>query len=112
MDEAEAQAGPVLYRAGGEMTTKVRIKRGGTLRMNVAEDIETRLERISQVYGMPPSTLAALAVGQWVAQQERMLMMTESMANAVGEKMGAAVADQLREHMQAGLFEKGGGDDA
>lgn len=99
--------------SGGEMTTtKVRIKRGGTLRMNVAEDIEARLERISKVYGMPPSTLAALAVGQWVAQQERALMMTESMANAVGEQMGAAVADEMRRHMQSGLFEKDGGSDA
>lgn len=72
--------------------------------MKVAEDIEDRLQRISQVYGMPPSTLAALAVGQWVAQQERMLMMTEAMANAVGEKMGDAVANELRD--QLSLFSK------
>lgn len=91
-------------------TTKIRIKRGGDVRMKVAEDIEARLQRISQVYGMPPSTLAALAVGQWVAQQERMLMMTEAMANAVGEKMGDAVANELRQ--QIGLFTKDGGGDA
>lgn len=76
--------------------------------MKVAEDIEDRLDRISKVYGMPPSTLAALAVGQWVAQQERMLMMTEAMANAVGEKMGDAVANELRQ--QIGLFNKDGGE--
>jgi hypothetical protein len=89
-------------------TTKVRIKRRGDIRMKVAEDIEDRLDRISKVYGMPPSTLAALAVGQWVAQQERMLMMTEAMANSIGEKMGDAVANELRQ--QIGLFNKDGGE--
>jgi hypothetical protein len=88
-------------------TAKARIKRGGTLRMNVAQDIEERLEKISRIYGMPPSTLAALAVGQWVAQQERQLMMTEAMANSIGEKMGDAVANELRQ--QIGLFNQGGG---
>ncbi len=85
-------------------TTNERIKRRGDIRMKVAEDIEERLDRISRVYGMPPSTLAALAVGQWVAHQERTLMMTEAMANAVGERMGDAVANELRQ--QIGLFVK------
>lgn len=92
------------------MTTKIRIKRRGDIRMKVAEDIEDRLDRISKIYGMPPSTLAAVAVGQWVAQQERMLTMHEAMANVVGEKMGEAVADELRQ--QIGLFNKEGSGDA
>jgi len=74
--------------------------------MKVSEDIEVRLQKISLIYGMPPSTLAALAVGQWVAQQERTLSMTETMANRVGETMGDAVANELRQ--QIGLFSKGG----
>jgi len=76
--------------------------------MKVSEDIEARLARISVMYGMPPSTLAALAVGQWIAQQERTLLMMETMANTVGEQLGAVAADQLRE--QLGLFSKGQGD--
>ena len=91
-------------------TTKARIKRRGDIRMKVAEDIEDRLDRISKIYGMPPSTLAAMAVGQWVAQQERMLMMTESMANAVGQKMGDAMADEIRQQMA--LFTKDSAGDA
>lgn len=85
---------------------KARIKRGGDLRSKVSEDIEARLYRISQIYGMPPSTLAALAVGQWVAQQERTLSMTEAMANKIGETMGDAVANEMRQ--QIALFSKGG----
>lgn len=82
-----------------------RIKRGDDLRMKVAPEINERLFKIAQIYGLPPSTLAALAVGQWVAQQERTLMMTESMANAVGQQMGDAVANELRQQMN--LFGKG-----
>ena len=105
MEDRGTRQGPADdTREGGEMTTKIRIKRRGDIRMKVAEDIEERLDKISRIYGMPPSTLAALAVGQWVAQQERTLMMTEAMANAVGERMGDAVANELRQ--QISLFAK------
>ncbi|HAN48722.1 MAG TPA: hypothetical protein DCQ20_07575 [Nitrospira sp.] len=93
-------------------TTKERIKRRGDIRMKVAEDIEERLDRISKVYGMPPSTLAAMAVGQWIAQQERALMMTEAISNAVGQSMGDAVATELRQQLSLlTLAKDGGGDD-
>ena len=92
------------------MTMKERIKRRGDIRMKVAEDIEERMDRISKVYGMPPSTLAAMAIGQWIAQQERMLMMTEAISNAVGERMGDAVATELRQ--QLSLLTKDSGGDA
>ena len=88
-------------------TPKERIKRSGDIRMKVAEDIEERLDRISKIYGMPPSTLAAMAIGQWVAQQERTLLMTEAMANALGERMGDAVANELRQQVE--LITKAGG---
>lgn len=72
--------------------------------MMVSEDIKSRLIRVSQVYGLPPSTLAALAVGSWVAQQERALALTENIVNKLGETMGDAVADEMRK--QIGLFSK------
>lgn len=72
--------------------------------MNVAEDIKARLIRVSQVYGMPPSVLAAYALGSWLAQQERALQMTENLANKIGDSMGEAVAEEMRK--QIGLFSK------
>lgn len=86
------------------MTTtakKPRIKRDGTVRMNVSGDIEARLQRISEFYGVPPSTLAAVALGQWIAQTERALSITEK----VVESMGEAVASEMRH--QINLFTKG-----
>jgi hypothetical protein len=85
-------------------TTHERIKRRGDIRMNVSEDIKARLIRVSQVYGMPPSVLSALALGTWLAQQERLLQMSENLANKLGESMGDAVADEMRK--QIGLFSK------
>lgn len=94
-------------------TVKTRIKRGDSLRMKVTPDIMERLDKISRVLGVPPSTLCAVAVGQWVAQQERSFMMTESLANSLGAKLGDELADQFREQMgQMGLFAKDGGGDA
>lgn len=79
------------------MTT--RIKRSGGIRMKIAPDIEERLAKISAMYGMPPSTLAALALGQWIAQQERSLHLTTAMAERVGAQMGDAVAAELRQQL-------------
>ena len=84
-----------------------RIRRGGDVRVKVSPDIQERLERLSLGFGMPPGTLAAMALGQWIAQQERSLMMTEAMANAVGQQMGSAMADELRDQLK--LFGKAEG---
>ena len=107
----EPTMAPALNWKGGDMATekKERITRGDLLRVKIADDMGTRLDRISQVYGMPPSTLAALAIGQWVAQQERTLMMTEAISNSLGEKMGDAFAAEFRQ--QIGLFTKDAGGD-
>lgn len=85
-----------------------RIKRNDAIRMKVAPDVLERLDRISRVYGMPPSTLAAMALGQWVTQQERTLLMTEAMAQSVGQHLGESVATELRE--QLSLLAKGADD--
>jgi hypothetical protein len=84
---------------GKGLGTVDRVKRSGDVRLKIADDIAERLGKISRVYGMPPSTLAALAVGTWVAQQERALLMVESMANSVGAQMGDAIATELRQSM-------------
>jgi hypothetical protein len=49
------------------------IKRSDTLRVKVSPDMAERITRLSVILSLPPSTLAALAVGTWVANQERAL---------------------------------------
>jgi hypothetical protein len=72
--------------------------------LNVSDDIKARLIRVSQVYGMPPSVLAALALGSWLAQQERALQLVENLATQIGDSMGEAFSDEMRK--QIGLFSK------
>lgn len=93
----------MIEKTEAMVTTKrasSRIKRGGGIRINVSEDIEMRLQRISHTLGVPPSTLAAVAVGTWVAQQERSLTMLETMANTIGVHMGESAANDLRQALQ------------
>lgn len=80
------------------------IKRSDTLRVKVSPDMNERLDRLSQMLGLPPSTLAALAVGNWVANQERGFGIAEQMAEVIGNQLGEGMADELKK--QIGLFSK------
>lgn len=82
----------------------VAIKRQNTLRAQISTEMSERLERLSNLLGLPPSTLAALAVGQWVASQERSLGATERMVDAIGAQFGDEMAQELKH--QIGLFTK------
>lgn len=77
-----------------------RIKRAGGIRINVSEDIEMRLQKISQTLGVPPSTLAAVAVGIWVSQQERSLTVFEAVASTFGAQIGESVSNEMREALR------------
>lgn len=79
------------------MTTT--IKRSDVLRVKVSPDMNERITRLAGLLGLPPSTLAALAVGNWVANQERALgavdRMAESIGNSLGDEIGAEVMKQV-----------------
>lgn len=80
------------------------IKRSDVLRVKVSPDMNERLDRLSQMLGLPPSTLAALAVGHWVANQERGLGVAEQMAEVIGNQLGEGMAEEIKKQM--GLFSK------
>ncbi len=82
----------------------IAIKRSDTLRIKISPDMNERLDRLSQMLGLPPSTLAALAVGNWVASQERGLGVAEQMAEVIGNQLGEGMVDELKKQM--GLFSK------
>jgi hypothetical protein len=62
--------------------------------------IRQRLERLSELMGVPLVTLASHAIAIWVAQQERTLALIESLGAAVGGEMGTRLKAMLR----TGLF--------
>jgi predicted transcriptional regulator len=82
----------------------VAIKRGNTLRIKVSQDMNDRITRLSEILSLPPSTLAALAVGTWVANQERALGAAERMVDAIGQQFGGEMSEELKK--QIGLFSK------
>jgi hypothetical protein len=85
------------------MATKM-IKRSDTLRIKVSPDMNERITRLSVLLAVPPSTLAALAVGTWVANQERALGAAERMVDAIGQQFGEGMGQELMK--QIGLFSK------
>ena len=76
------------------------IKRQDALKMSLTSEMKGRLERLAQLVGVPPATLASLAVGQYVVSLERSLGAAERMADAIGGQVGAEVKRQM------GLFSK------
>ena len=82
----------------------VAIKRSDALRVKVSPEMNDRINRLSALLGLPPSTLAALAVGQWVANQERALGAAERMVDAIGQQVCEGFGEELKK--QIGLFSK------
>lgn len=81
------------------------IKRSDSLRVKVSPDMNERITRLAGLLGLPSSTLAALAIGQWVANQERALGATDRMVEAIGQTLGDEIGAEVMK--QAGLFSKG-----
>lgn len=82
----------------------IAIKRQNPLRVKISEDMNERLNRLSKLLSLPPSTLAALAVGHWVANQERALGVVDQIADLIGNQLGEGMAEELKKQM--GLFSK------
>lgn len=73
------------------MTIKVRVTRDDVLRIKVAPDILARLETLAVRFGLPPSTLAAYALAQWLAQQEQGANIAEAVAKEIGGQAGDVI---------------------
>lgn len=77
-----------------------RVKRDDSLRINMATETKERLQRVADAFGMPPATIAALAIGQYIAQQERTLVAVESMTSKLAESVGGDLGEQLKLFMK------------
>lgn len=84
-------------------TRKAPVKRTYAMRMNLSEGMTERFRRVAELYGLPPSTLGAYAIGQWTSQQEASLRLVDTMAETLGEQMGEELKKQFA------LFDKSTG---
>lgn len=76
-----------------------RIKRGSIIKVSLSEDMLGRLVTLSELLGVPAGTVASLALGQYIAQQERSLGFLKSVSDNMGEtfreEMSKALGEQL-----------------
>lgn len=73
----------------------LKIIRDSSLRLKLQPEMKARLDALSSVLGVPPSTLGAVWLGQAVASQERSLAMLGKMAETLGDEAGKIMRDQL-----------------
>lgn len=75
-----------------------RLKRTASIKVTLSDEILAKLVTLSELLGLPTGTLASLAIGQYVAQQERSLGFLQIVADGMGEsfreELSKAVAGQ------------------
>jgi len=76
-------------------------KRNQDIRIRVTAEVMARTQRVAQLLGMPPSTLASLALAQYISQQERGLLIVDKMADAIGGEMGNALKEEMQRVVEA-----------
>ena len=80
-------------------------KRSCDVRLRLTEDVYARLERLSDRMGMPPSTLACYAVGDYIKRQEegtragQMALM--NMVKTMGAQFDAVEIQEMTEAAMA-----------
>jgi len=62
-----------------------RIKRATQIKVSLSDEVLARLVTLSELLGVPAGTVASLAIGQYVAQQERSLGFLQSVSEQLGD---------------------------
>jgi len=79
-----------------------RIKRATQIKVSLSDEVLARLVTLSELLGVPAGTVASLAIGQYVAQQERSLGFLQSVSEQLGdgfkEELSKALGEQLKLH--------------
>jgi len=77
-----------------------RIKRATQIKVSLSDEVLARLVTLSELLGVPARTVASLAIGQYVAQQERSLGFLQSVSEQLGdgfkEELSKALGEQLK----------------
>jgi len=77
-----------------------RIKRATQIKVSLSDEVLARLVTLSELLGVPAGTVASLAIGQYVAQQERSLGFLQSVSEQLGdgfkEELSKALGEQFK----------------
>ena len=82
------------------------VKRQSSIRVCVSDEMKARLDRLADSIGVPTSTLASVALGLYVTQQERTLHMAEAAIGKMVDGMSGEIGEQLKLLIQSEKDEK------
>ena len=71
------------------------------LRLRVVPGTTDRLDKIATLFGLPSSTLAALAVGEWITTKESALNMNQKIADSISATVGTEFGKMFEAMSQA-----------
>lgn len=97
-----------MDKAAGMAAEKHRVsivRRDRTLRLTVSKDVYQRLESLAVLVGVPPATLATVAVGLYVSSQEKTVVLAERMVESIGHQLGGDMGAEMVK--QLSLLTKG-----
>ena len=86
----------MVKQAASSPLPRQRIKRGAIIKVSLSEDMLGRLVALSELLGVPAGTVASLALGQYIAQQERSLGFLSNVSAQLGEEFSKALNEQLK----------------
>lgn len=82
----------------GQTPSKSRqlVKRQESMRVSLNGEMKVRLYALAEKIGVPPATLATVALGLYVTQQEQTLTMQTRVIEAMADKVGGEIGGQLK----------------
>lgn len=105
MMTAEATAMTTVKTRGRNPGSVSIVRRDKGVRVMVTPDVWERLERLAVTVGVPPSTLATVAIGIYVSTQEKSLVLVEKIAERMGDQLGGEMGAEMVKQMS--LLTKG-----
>lgn len=82
------------------------VARTDSVRLKLSPDMVARLSRLAEAYGMPLSTLGALALGEWVVSKESNGRLARDAVMAIGAQLGGEIQRALSGFAESPEFER------
>lgn len=85
-----------MYHANSMDKTITRVARTFPLKVTITPELHERLRAVAAQLGQAPATIAAMAIGQYVAQMQNSLGAGDRMIEKVWGSMAPQVQEQLK----------------
>jgi hypothetical protein len=72
-------------------------KRDAAIKVMLTPGLRADLDLVAEAIGQTPSTAAAFAIGQWVAQHKRAMSATETALQSLMQSVGPEMVEQMRQ---------------